>query len=139
MDRNEIRKSIEEKAEFSFARSGGKGGQNVNKVNTKVHIAISPDEISGLTDSEKSRVKTKLSSIINSDGKIFLDADDERFQGENRRIALERLVNKIASAAVLPKKRVKTKPTRTSVERRLKMKKIKSERKKMRRNGALPD
>lgn len=139
MNRAELRKSIEEKASLSFSRSGGKGGQNVNKVNTKVHITISPDELSGLTDFEKARVKAKLALITNSDGKIFLDADDERFQGENRRIALERLENKIASAAVLPKKRVKTKPTRASVERRLKIKKIKSERKKMRRKGSFLD
>lgn len=132
MNRTEIRKSLEEKSQISFARSGGKGGQNVNKVNTKVHIAISPDEISGLTDAEKSRLKQKLKSNINSDGKIFLDVDDERFQGENRRIAFERLENKIAAAVQISKKRVKTKPTRASKERRLKIKKIKSERKKMR-------
>lgn len=132
MNRTEIRKSLEEKSQVAFARSGGKGGQNVNKVNTKVHITISPDEISGLTDAEKSRLKLKLKSNINSDGKIFLDVDDERFQGENRRIALERLENKISSVVQIPKKRVKTKPTRASKERRLKIKKIKSERKKMR-------
>lgn len=134
MNRTEIRKSLEEKSQVAFARSGGKGGQNVNKVNTKVHITISSDEISGLTDTEKSRLKQKLKSNINSDGKIFLDVDDERFQGENRRIALERLENKIAASVQIPKKRIKTKPTRASKERRLHLKKIKSERKKMRQS-----
>ena len=132
MDKNEIHKSLLEKSSMSFARSGGKGGQNVNKVNTKVHISVSLDEISGISETEKEKLKSKLKSSINSQNEIFLDADDERFQGENRKIALERLESKILNALKSRKKRIRTKPTKNSVERRLKLKRIRADRKKSR-------
>lgn len=135
MDKNEIHKSVLEKSSVSFARSGGKGGQNVNKVNTKVHISISLDEISGISETEKEKLKSKLKSAINSQNEIFLDADDERFQGENRKIALERLENKIFTALKTRKKRIRTKPTKSSVEKRLKLKKIRADRKKSRKRN----
>lgn len=70
---------------------------------------------------------------------MFIDSDDERSQERNREIALSRLERKIAAAAVLPAKRRKTKPTRASKERRLRLKKIKSEIKRRRSRSALPD
>ena len=115
-----------------FARSGGNGGQNVNKVNTKVHLVIPVTSLGGLTDVELIRLRSKLASIINNNDCLFLDVDDERYQERNREIALSRLENKIVQALVIPKKRIKTKPTRASKERKLKLKKIRSEIKKNR-------
>lgn len=132
MNRVDLHNSIINNSQLSFSRSGRKGGQNVNKVNTKVHLVLPLELLEGINESERNRLKSKLSSIINKDFCLFLDVDEERYQERNRQIALARIENRIIQALAIQKKRIKTKPTKASKERKLKLKKIRSEIKKSR-------
>lgn len=128
-----MHKSIVEKTQVSFSRSGGHGGQNVNKVNTKVHASVAVSVLSGLSEGEIALVKQRLSHTINKDGCIVIAVQDERTQERNREIALARIEQKICDAAKSKKPRRPTKPTKASKEKRLLSKKLHSLSKRNRR------
>lgn len=105
-----------------FIRASGPGGQNVNKVSSAVQLRWNVDA-SSLPAAVKARVRRIWRSRITSDGDIIVEAKEHRRQSLNREAARERLSGMIAQAARPPKKRVRTKPTKGSIRRRLKTKK----------------
>ncbi|MEK7623920.1 MAG: alternative ribosome rescue aminoacyl-tRNA hydrolase ArfB [Patescibacteria group bacterium] len=118
---------------LDFARSGGKGGQNVNKVETKVILRWHVGASLVFSEVEKQRIREKLANRLTADDDIILAVDEERTQAQNRSIGIERLNTLITQALIIPKKRRGTKPTKSSEERRLKAKKRTSAVKRIRR------
>lgn len=123
----------ESELRIETARSGGPGGQNVNKVASKVQLRWCVGASAVLNEEEKDRVRTELSNRLNAQDEIMIDVDEERSQAQNRDIAIARL-HALVRDALKPKKvRRATKPTRASKEKRLEEKRRVSERKKIRR------
>ena len=103
-------------------RSGGPGGQHVNTSSSRVEVRWNPGESSALTPDEKLRVAKQLASRIDGNGWIRVAASDTRSQRQNRLLAEQRLASLVARALHVRKKRVKTAPTRSSQEERLRVK-----------------
>jgi ribosome-associated protein len=134
-----LRQSIRTMAKANFSRSGGPGGQNVNKLNTKVTLKIRLEDLSGLNETELERVKVLLVNRINNEGEIVIASDEERSRQTNLERAYFRMENLIGAAARLPKKRRPTKPTKASIEKRLQRKKQQSRKKTERNKKGLID
>ena len=128
-----LRQSIRAAAEKSFSRSGGPGGQNVNKVNTKVTLRLCLTGIEGLSEAEMMRVRELLASRITAEDEIVISADEERSQRTNLERAYVRLEALITKAARLPKHRRPTKPSIAAREQRLQAKNLHSREKALRR------
>ena len=129
MDIVEVKNSVGRAALFEFSRSGGPGGQNVNKVNTKVTLKVAVDAIEGLNETERRRLREKLAGRINGQGFLVLQVQDERSQKANRATALERLFKLVLAAAKRPTPRIPTKPGKAAKQRRLSIKKARSQSK----------
>lgn len=116
--------------EYSYSRSSGPGGQNVNKLNTRVTVLLDLARCQGLSDSDKKQIHKKLSSRINKDGKIRVVCQKYRTQKANRQKAVEKL-SELLRDALKPKPiRRKTKIPRWAKEKRLEEKKKHSKIKK---------
>jgi len=114
------------------ARSSGPGGQNVNKLNTKMELWIHPASIQGLREDALGRLIVLAGHNLTASGEIHLSSQSERSQEQNRRTLMEKLRKLILSAMVRPKSRRPTRPTAGSKARRLTAKRIRGEKKSQR-------
>jgi ribosome-associated protein len=119
--------------EVRASRAGGPGGQHVNTSSTRVEVVWCLARSRVLNDDQRMRLRSRLSPRMDSEGNVRIVASDTRSQRQNRALAEERLATIVRRALVVPKKRRKTKPTRSSVERRLTEKKRRSQTKRERR------
>lgn len=122
----------DEEIHFSYARSSGKGGQNVNKVNSKAVLTWRFVENRSLPEDVRDRFRVRYQARLTNAGEIVLQSDRFRDQPRNISDCLEKLRQMIMDVAVPPKKRKKTKPTFGSKQRRLESKKRDSVKKKLR-------
>jgi ribosome-associated protein len=123
----------ENELQFSFARSSGPGGQNVNKVATAAQLRFDVNR-SSLPLEVKDRLRHLTANKITTDGELLIEAKRYRTQEQNREDALNRFIDLLQRAFEKPKTRRKTKPTRESKERRLQKKKQRSEIKRARQD-----
>jgi ribosome-associated protein len=113
--------------EVRTSRSSGPGGQHAQKTESRVEAVFDVEASSALTTAQKRRVVAKAGPVLRA------VAQDERSQARNRELAVERLVETLRQALRVPRRRVATKPTAASRERRLEEKKRRSETKRLRR------
>lgn len=118
----EIQKIISE-AQYKAVRSSGAGGQNVNKVSSKVVLTFDVQRSVGLSDEEKEVLKVKLSSRLTMDFVLILNCDEDRSQFRNKEIVTKRFLEVIKKGLEVPKIRKATKIPKSAIRKRIKNKK----------------
>ncbi|HAW53134.1 MAG TPA: aminoacyl-tRNA hydrolase [Flavobacteriales bacterium] len=118
---------------FTTSRSSGPGGQHVNKVDSKVTLRFDVKNSELLSESQRNRILAQLSTRISAGGVLVMSSQATRSQLDNKKKVLERFDKLLAKALTIPKKRKKTRPSKSAMEKRLKEKKVLAEKKDRRR------
>ncbi|WP_449389266.1 alternative ribosome rescue aminoacyl-tRNA hydrolase ArfB [Chryseobacterium lineare] len=126
-------KDFSKELSFKTSRSSGAGGQNVNKVETSVTVLWKIEDSEFFNDSQKDLIQTKLKNRINTEGFLFLTVSESRTQLMNKTKAIEKILEIVDKALIIPKKRVATKPSRGQKQKRLDAKKNLSQKKENRK------
>lgn len=127
--------SLQKEISYKTSRSGGKGGQNVNKVSSKVELLFNINDSALFTDEEKLLLNEKLQNRFNKDGYVQVICDEERSQYLNKEIAVERLIVLLGNALFKPKVRKKLKVSKAAKLARLRNKKAQSDKKENRKRN----
>ena len=122
--------------EWRAVRSSGPGGQNVNKVASKVELRVELQAISGLDAAARARLRAQVASRLDSDGRLLVTSQRTRDQLRNLQDAREKVKKLVERAMQVPRPRRLTQPSRAAVERRLRQKLVRSVVKRERRSGA---
>ncbi len=117
---------------FTASRSSGPGGQNVNKVNSRITVKFDVTRSQILTDEEKAIILERLSTYLTKGGVLIVSSQDKRSQLENKAIVLQKLEQMIARAFEKKKPRKPSKPSKTAIQKRITGKKHQAEKKKWR-------
>lgn len=128
-----IKEQLLTEVQFSASRSGGPGGQNVNKVNTKIELRFPVQNSAVLDEMQKQLIVSKLKNRINNDGELLVTSSAERSQWRNREKATQKFFELIEMALTKPRKRKKTRPTAASRQKRLENKKQLGQKKQLRK------
>jgi len=126
---------ISSEISFRTARSGGKGGQNVNKVETMVEGYFNVTQSALLTSEQKTLIQEKLANRINAEGMLQVRSQEARTQLANKQLVVKKMQELVHKALIVPKKRKASKPSKAMIEKRLQLKKRLSDKKQMRRGG----
>lgn len=124
-----IKEQLLGEVQFSASRSSGPGGQNVNKVNTKIELRFPVRESAVLNEDQKQLILSKLKTRINNQDELLVTSGTERSQWRNREKAIQKFFELVEKALTKPRKRKKTKPTAASRLKRLENKKKLGEKK----------
>ncbi len=131
---NFTKADLQKETSYKTSRSGGKGGQNVNKVSSKVELLFSIGSSALFNDEEKLLLTEKLQNRLNKDGYVQVICDEERSQYLNKEKAIERLISLLTRALQKPKVRKPTKVSKAAKAARLDSKKMQSVKKENRKN-----
>ncbi|MBJ6369667.1 alternative ribosome rescue aminoacyl-tRNA hydrolase ArfB [Snuella sedimenti] len=127
------KETLLQEAVFKAVRSSGSGGQHVNKVASKVELMFDLEASLVFNDGEKQRIKEKLKHRLTTKGVLVLQCDESRSQHKNKELVAKRFFDLIRTSLVRPKKRVPTKVPKAVIRKRLKSKRIRSDRKENRK------